>query len=224
MTAQTLSVLDLIDGLIADARDGLVSLPVFNKKTKLPEIWHELSFCIVSSQERTRRALSASAALFGGYDKLTAERDTLGTVRAILADHYVSLRFINRKSEHLAASWNLMMDHAQLLTRIDESFSCPSDARQFLIETFPGLGPKQASMLLRNIGYGADLAIIDTHVARLSSMILRCDAKSDSYFSVESRLRVFADERKINLQTLDVILWSCSRMMQPNRLGERLLV
>jgi len=42
--------------------------------------------------------------------------------------------------------------------------------RQSLVADIPGLGPKQASMFLRNIGRSYDLAILDTHVLRFMDM------------------------------------------------------
>lgn len=224
MNPERLSILDLVDGLIADARSGRVSLPIFDRKTELCEIWHELSFCITSSQERTRRALSAAAVLTAGFDRIAASVTPLSAIRALLAAGFVSLRFMNRKTEHLAASWSAMIKHSDVLACIDKQFDQPSDARSFLIENFPGLGPKQASMLLRNIGFGSDLAIIDSHVARMSSIILSCDPTVEGYFATESRLRNFALERDVTVETLDVILWSCARMMRPSHMQERLLV
>jgi N-glycosylase/DNA lyase len=42
--------------------------------------------------------------------------------------------------------------------------------RKSLVADIPGLGPKQASMFLRNIGKSYDLAILDTHVLRFMDM------------------------------------------------------
>jgi N-glycosylase/DNA lyase len=36
--------------------------------------------------------------------------------------------------------------------------------RRILVADIPGLGPKQASMFLRNVGVTYDLAVLDTHV------------------------------------------------------------
>ncbi len=46
----------------------------------------------------------------------------------------------------------------------------PRYLRQTLVGDIPGLGPKQASMFLRNIGRSYDLAILDTHVLRFMDM------------------------------------------------------
>ena len=38
------------------------------------------------------------------------------------------------------------------------------EARRFLVSDVPGIGPKQASLFLRNIGYDVDIAVLDAHV------------------------------------------------------------
>lgn len=56
-----------------------------------------------------------------------------------------------------------------LATRLANGKS-PRTLRHNLITDIPGLGPKQASMFLRNIGRSYDLAILDTHVLRFMDM------------------------------------------------------
>jgi len=46
----------------------------------------------------------------------------------------------------------------------------PKHLRQCLVLEISGLGPKQASMFLRNIGISYNLAILDTHVLRFMNM------------------------------------------------------
>lgn len=110
------------------------------------------------------------------------------------------------------------------MVRIDSHFSCPSEARDYLIDTYPGIGPKQASMLLRNIGWGDDLAIIDTHISRISHLILEDRKEIETYKSLEGKLRSYALDRDISLHKLDVILWSCARAVRKDKIGEMTLV
>jgi N-glycosylase/DNA lyase len=56
-----------------------------------------------------------------------------------------------------------------LVTRLANN-KIPRHLRQNLVADIPGLGPKQASMFLRNIGMSYDLAILDTHVLRFMDM------------------------------------------------------
>lgn len=224
MSIYATTMIELVDSLIADARDGLVSMPVFNRQTNRRDIWFELAFCISSSQERTRRAKSAAKVLADAYDHLWASDDPLLTIQSSLAAGFISLRFMNRKSEHLAASWLRFREDGDRLVDVDQSFTSPVAAREYLVSEFPGIGPKQASMLLRNLGWGSDLAIIDSHVLRMSRLILGDGNEPQTYHSLEGRLREYAEQRHISLEKLDVILWSCSRVAKPFRIEEPALV
>lgn len=214
----------LVEEIIADIRDGLVPTPTFERRTNAKEIWYELAFCITSSQERTRRAQSAARALAGSYEALCTSRDVAETIRTSIQNAYVSLRFINRKTEQLVESWGVFQSDLATLQAIDENFQTPAQARDYLISNYAGIGPKQASMLLRNLGFGSDLAIIDSHIARMSLVILDDAPPASRYSVLEGRLREFADNRQVSLQTLDVVLWSCSRLARSWEPEERLLV
>jgi N-glycosylase/DNA lyase len=45
------------------------------------------------------------------------------------------------------------------------------DTRRLLVRDLPGIGPKQASMFLRNIGVSHDVAVLDVHVLRFLQLI-----------------------------------------------------
>src|SRR3989338_7031974 len=55
------------------------------------------------------------------------------------------------------------------LREILESADNTTDCRSVIISRALGIGPKQASLFLRNIGYADDLAILDTHVLKFMS-------------------------------------------------------
>lgn len=224
MTMFSAYAFNLVEGLIEDARSGIVSLPTFRRRTEPQEIWFELAFCIVSSQERTRNAKFAAEVLAEKYDDLLKCSDTLAAVKSAFSERYISLRFQNRKSEHLASSWKKFQMDCQVLVDIDTAFETASEARRYLTQNFLGIGPKQASMLLRNVGWGEDLAIIDSHISRISWLILPDRSPTETYDSLESKLRTFARERSIKLEELDVILWSCARILQRDRVREPALV
>lgn len=226
MTAFPNSMVDLIDDLISDARHGVFTLPEFRRKTEVTEVWYDLAFCIVSSQERTNRALAAANCLGAGYFRLMGSDDIPSAIADLFQESYISLRFINRKTQQLADSFQVLQNKRDYILDIATNFNTAYAAREFLMEHFPGIGPKQASMFLRNIGFGTDLAIIDSHIEKMSRILIPqiYMSRKPNYADIEAELRQFADSRSVNLQTLDVILWSCSRLMGKRRLEEPLLV
>jgi len=75
-----------------------------------------------------------------------------------------------------------------------------------------GLGYKEASHFLRNIGFRG-YAILDKHVLNcLFELKIIDDPKPPStrskYLKVEEKLRQFASEIKIDFDEMDLVLWS----------------
>ncbi len=76
-----------------------------------------------------------------------------------------------------------------------------------------GLGYKEASHFLRNIGLGFDLAILDRHIMRnllkygVIDKIPECITKK-CYLSLENEMKKFSDKIDIPLADLDLLFWS----------------
>jgi N-glycosylase/DNA lyase len=140
----------------------------------------ELIGCILGSQVRHEMAVAATANLEqaglldddwwsgdrgDGFESnvflvLSGRRHNLHC-----RSHY---RFPKARASQLAQA-RCILAKGSLTARL-ENDQDPKRTRQCLIEDIPGLGPKQASMFLRNIGKSYDLAILDTHVLRFMDM------------------------------------------------------
>ena len=75
-----------------------------------------------------------------------------------------------------------------------------------------GLGYKEASHFLRNVGFRG-YAILDKHVLNcLAELKIIDDPKPPStrskYLTVEEKLRQFASEIDIDFDEMDLVLWS----------------
>ena len=95
-----------------------------------------------------------------------------------------------------------------------ESFRDASERRDWLAQDrrIKGLGYKEASHFLRNIGFKG-YGILDKHVVRsLAEMGVIKSAKPPtsrkSYLETEARMREFADQVGIDFDELDLVLWS----------------
>ncbi|MFN0112905.1 MAG: hypothetical protein ACKVZH_28935 [Blastocatellia bacterium] len=95
------------------------------------------------------------------------------------------------------------------------SFGKDADARRDFFARNPGIkgiGYKESSHYLRNIGY-CGYAILDKHILKTlheCGVIDSPDPPSTKkkYLSVEDRMRNFAAELRINFDELDLLLWS----------------
>lgn len=92
------------------------------------------------------------------------------------------------------------------------------DVRRFLAAEIPGLGPKQASLFLRNVGFAAGLAVLDAHI--LSYMAWRGLTRAPvdairtihEYERLESTLQAHAEAIGYPLDQFDVAIWVVVRV------------
>ena len=144
------------------------------------QLWEELCLCILSSNVPYELALSAFWHLHN-MQLLNPE----WMIRCTSAVHQIAhelskriylprrkdgsfrkYRFPNMRAQNLvnAAEVLYQKDYHLLWILINSAYD--QEVRDFLVKNVPGIGLKQASHFLRNIGYSKTLAIIDSHVIR----------------------------------------------------------
>ena len=94
------------------------------------------------------------------------------------------------------------------------SFQDPIERRDWLAKDprVKGLGYKEASHFLRNVGFKG-YAILDKHIVRCLYELGVIDSPKPPttrgrYLQTESEMRRFANESSINFDELDLLLWS----------------
>ena len=85
--------------------------------------------------------------------------------------------------------------------------------RQWFAENVKGIGYKEASHFLRNIGLGKGLAILDVHILKnlIRHGVIKAVPKSLSrskYLESEQKVRKFSEKIKIPMDELDILFWS----------------
>jgi N-glycosylase/DNA lyase len=165
----------------------------------------ELCYCILTPQSRARHAEQVIAELReGGFPE--ADLDPTPHLRD--PAHYI--RFHNQKARRL----RLIADRRREITDVLTSTTLSSsEKREWLVEHIAGLGWKEASHLLRNIGH-LDLAIIDRHILK---HMVRCGAIDEiprtigtrrGYLHLEEKFRELARSAGLPIQELDLLFWS----------------
>ena len=170
-------------------------------------LFYEVCFCILTPQSSGRRC-GECVELLRGMD-FQGRKYAAPAVARILRR---KARFHKTKARYLLElkrRYPVIRDY--LLAQRGQKGS-GSAAREFLVAQVRGFGYKEASHLLRNIGF-RDLAILDRHI--LNSMrelgIIRSLPKSVSrniYLDLEQRLLRFARRARIPADELDLLLWS----------------
>ena len=110
----------------------------------------------------------------------------------------------------------------QARNKIDEVYEAAKcGKREWLVKNVKGIGWKEASHFLRNLGY-KNFAILDRHVLRFmkSTGLIEKIPKSLSkkkYLELEEKLRKIAKKLKISLAELDLLIF----YLQTKRICER---
>ncbi len=91
--------------------------------------------------------------------------------------------------------------------------------RETFVKICTGIGPKQASLFLRNIGYSENLAILDSHVIHYMYLLGMRDKKTriytmNDYSKYEDILLFYADSLNKTLATVDIAIWIVMRVIQ----------
>ncbi|MFH1753205.1 MAG: DNA lyase, partial [Candidatus Omnitrophota bacterium] len=123
-------------------------------------IFEELCFCLFTPQAN---ALSCDKAVKELKSTGVLYKGAMSDIRKILKG---KVRFQNNKANYCVLARRLFNDGSgiSIKNRID-----PNDVfstREWFVKNVKGLGYKEASHFLRNIGLGRDLAILDVHILR----------------------------------------------------------
>ena len=161
----------------------------FKQPKNKKEIFQELCFCILAANTSSKMASrvmdNVGEIIFNGNEEEI--RDKL---------HSLSCRFYNRRANFIY--------HAQKTSIKFE--------RDYLVENFKGIGYKEASHFLRNIGHSG-YAILDKHI--LNSLVefkviseIPIGMNKKKYFEIEDKMKKFSFKIGINMDELDFVLWS----------------
>lgn len=186
-------------------------------------LWRQFMNCLLSSQVKYELACAAALEIED------AGILTSSTPEAIAADLCAILarpfrvdgqmrryRFYNTKASQLARSWTIIRTEGGLGSLVD-AFEDDRGARKWLVQHLPGLGFKQASMFLRDIGFSQDLAVLDRHTLDYMALVgLRAPGQryvptGSQYLGLEDRLRDHASGLGYSLGHLDRAIWVVMR-------------
>lgn len=163
------------------------------------EIFKELCFCILTANFNAEKSIKIQTEIGNGFLTLSEPQ---------LAEKLKKFghRYPNTRARCIVEA----RKYKGLLKGIIESFDNEDELREWLVKNIKGIGYKEASHFLRNIGY-INLAIIDFHIINLLERYKlfkkpRTLTKK-KYFKIENLLRKIAEKSNLNLAELDLYLW-----------------
>jgi N-glycosylase/DNA lyase len=170
-------------------------------------IFEELVFCIFTAGTSARMGLRSVSAvsdilLDGGFEELSSRLQHVHRFPNSRA------RYIVHTREYLKREFGFKLKDLMLC------LEDPLDRRDFLAthKGIKGVGYKEASHFLRNIGFSG-YAILDKHILKtLNELKLIENAKPPTtrnrYLRIEGKLKRFATNLGIDFDELDLLLWS----------------
>lgn len=200
-------------------------------------LWTELASCVLSSQVPYATAQAAAVRVEASGLLMDASLSA-NLLEASLADllrlplevdnGLRRYRFPDSRARQLAATAIEVRRHADGLGDLLAGFDEIESARGWFIAHASGLGPKQASMFLRNVGASYDLAVLDRHVINYMMIVgLTADPtpvrRLADYRRDEIILRDHAAGVGLPVGFLDWAVWIVMRVAGPLTAKERLL-
>lgn len=171
------------------------------------DVFGELAFCLLTPQSSAKVCWDAVIRLKQQTLLLKGKPDQLKPV-------LTQVRFGESKARYIVEARDMFTNDGkiQIKPRI-QSFYNPFELREWLVENVKGLGYKEASHFLRNIGLGESFAILDRHILRNLANLqvipeIPVSLTKRRYLEIEERLRRFATETGIPIADLDLLLWS----------------
>jgi len=170
-----------------------------NKEGNKP--WfNELSFCLLTANSSARKGIEIQEYLsrtdgFGQMpqDKLSQVLERMGH------------RFFQRRAEFIVEA----RKHKKIKD-ILSGFGDEFESREWLVENIKGIGYKEASHFLRNVGYH-NVAILDRHILRVLQehglIEIPKSLTPKKYKEIEKIVLEISNEMKVLPSEIDLYLW-----------------
>ena len=172
-------------------------------------LWEEMVYCIFTAGASAKMGLRSVEAL-RPLLKSGAQSEMTKALVAAGAHRFPNARpgYVIVTRDYLEESFSMRLREKLV------SFRDPMERRDWLAKDprVKGLGYKESSHFLRNIGFKG-YGILDKHIIRCLCELNVIDSPKppttrSRYLETESRMREFAADTRIDFDELDLLLWS----------------
>ncbi|PNR97550.1 DNA lyase [Petrotoga olearia DSM 13574] len=163
-------------------------------------LFSELSFCVLTANWRAKGGIKAQKLITKEGFAYYNEEQLISKLKE------VGHRFPNTRSRYIVENRWIIGSLKDLLQKDI------SESRRFLVENIKGIGWKEASHFLRNVGK-EDVAILDKHILKilknynLVKEVPKPSWTEKKYTKFEKKLRAFSKIVGEPLGKLDLYLW-----------------
>src|SRR3989344_7448608 len=168
------------------------------------ELFAELCFCLLTPQSKAKLCWRA-------IEKLKENGKLYDGTQQEVLSWLAGVRFNIGKSSYIVDVRRLFQNGSEFAVR-EKLPANPREARDWLVENVKGMGMKEASHFLRNIGH-ENLAILDRHILkhlRMNGVIEEVPKSMTqrTYLEIEKKFAAFSGEKGIPMDHLDLLWWS----------------
>jgi N-glycosylase/DNA lyase len=172
------------------------------------DVFIELCFCLLTPQSKAKAVDKAIKSLLGKNLLLSGNKEQM-----IKELKNSGVRFHKNKTNYIMKARKFFTNNGKIDIKSKLNSGTADEKREWLVENVKGLGYKEASHFLRNIGFGFELAILDRHIMEnlmkygVIDEIPECLSRK-CYLSLEEKMKKFSKQVNIPLAELDLLFWS----------------
>lgn len=190
------------------------------------QLWEELCLCILSSNVPFELAVSALKHLSKSglldEDWLKQNDSAENTLQLELSKplylpkkkdgSFRKYRFPRVRSRDIIGAANMLYSEGNNIQSLLLNSESHNDLRNYLASSVPGLGLKESSHFLRNIGFSSSLAIIDVHIISFLKYLEvfpfeRTLITGKMYLELEKIMQNISEIYGLDLAILDNAIW-----------------
>ncbi len=180
-------------------------LEEFRKERDEDETFNELSFCLLTANFDAKKTIRIQDEIGNGFLELPLQK---------LSERLRELkhRFPNTRAKYIvdAREKKHELFEEVIKARREKNEKSELRLREWLVKNIKGIGMKEASHFMRNIGF-ENVSIVDFHIVDLLvklGLIERPKTITKTiYLKIEEVLKQIAKEFSLNLAALDLCLW-----------------
>ncbi len=199
-------LLNLLDKIKPDIDNRINEFKLIWKEADEKRLFQELAFCILTPQSKAKNAWRAVSCLYESGILFNATSEKISNELNIV-------RFKNNKARYIIDARNLFAnsDGFKIKNLLNDAGGV-FEKRKWLVKNVKGIGFKEASHYLRNIGFVENIAILDRHILKNLKIynVINEIPKSltfDKYIRIENKMKDFSREINISLEFLDFVFW-----------------
>jgi N-glycosylase/DNA lyase len=162
-------------------------------------LFKELCFCILVANTNLERTLEIWKKIDDGFLKYNKKQLSLKLKS-------LGYRFYNKRADYILYNRKIKKIIKEKIKELSAFY-----LREWLVKNLKGIGFKEASHFLRNIGF-KDFAILDRHILRFlfKNKIIKeipSNLSKRKYLEIENKLKKLADKLNITLSELDFLIF-----------------